>query len=352
MRAERRGWNTFLLYAASIHFSLVYTLNTRPFLNLAGFEAGTERSPFQYRALTAWILAAADRYVVVPPTLERHLPPRMSQPSTFALFAIVLVSLLAAVYATRYALQHLTGDATLSRWGALLVIAMSYFHYVLDFGHPCCTPFQLPYDLPSMAFFAVAIALIITGRIALLYLCFAAACLNRESSLFLILIFLLYHSAPAGNLPTQRTSWRIGLHAAGLFAIWAGIRIFLHRLYPLAYVPSGQFHGFEIHVIDNLGYLLRPYYWPSYLSMFGFSWIYLYAHWRQVPHPGIRRALWIGPIVLVAMYLVGVLSEIRIFGELISLFTIALVLLWQSQSRLKPGASRDFRIGIMPLPPA
>jgi hypothetical protein len=340
MKEEYRGWNRFLLYAASVHFALVYTLNTRPFLDIAAFESGRERSPFQYRALTAWILAAADRSIHIPAAIQTRLPPRMSQPNTFALFALVVLSMLAAVYATRHALNYLTGRPALSRWGALLVIAMSYFHYILDFGHPCCTPFQLPYDLPSMAFFAVAIALIVTGRTALLYLCFAVSCLNRESSLFLILIFALYHSATvvASSGKPRGLRW-IGLHSASLFIVWFAIRALLHHLYPLAAVPGAQVHGFEIHVVDNIGYLLRPYYWASYLSMFAFSWIFLYANWRYVPHPGIRRALWIGPIVLIAMYIVGVLSEIRIFGELISLFTIALVLLLATRFRVIPSQS-------------
>jgi hypothetical protein len=334
MKEERRGWNTFLLLAASVHFALVYTLNTRPFLNLRAFESGTEASPFQYRVLTAWILRAADRYIHIPGMLERHLPSRMSEPNVFALFGIAFLSLIIAVYATRYALQYVTGNSALSRWGALLVICMSYFHYVLEFGHPCCVPLQLPYDLPSMAFFAVAVSLIVTDRIGWLYLCFILACLNRESSLFLILIFVLYESAfMDAKTPARKSALWIGLNALALLAIWIGIRVLLHHLYPLAQAPvtTARFAGFEIHIFDNIGYLLRPYYWASYLSMFSFTWIYLYAHWRDVPHAGIRRSLWIGPIFLVAMCIVGVLSEIRIFGELIGLFTIAFVLLLQDR---------------------
>jgi hypothetical protein len=336
MKDRYRRWNIFILYASSAHFALVYTLNTRPFLDLSAFEAGRERSPFQYRALTAWILAAADRYIHIPSALHRHLPSSMSEPSTFTIFAIAFVSLIVAVYATVHSLRYLTGDDTLSRWGALLVICMAYFHYVLEFGHPCCTPLQVPYDLPSVAFFAVAIYLIIADRMVLLYLCFAASCLNRESSLFLIAIFILYRSASAEDrFPGSKSVGWIGIHACALLFLWLCIRTLLHHLYPLAAIPEGLVYGFEIHVWDNVGYLLRPYYWTSYLSMFCFSWIYIYAHWRQVPHAGIRSALWIGPIVLLAMYVVGVLSEVRIFGELISLFTIALVLLLRSQFRIE-----------------
>jgi hypothetical protein len=320
------GWNLFVLLAAAVHFSLVYTLNTSPFLNLSSFEAGQERAPFQYRALTAWIMALADRFIHLPHSIQAHLPPRLNQVHSFVLLGIVFFSIVVAVYATRYSMEHLTRDTQTSRWWALLVIFMSYFHYVMDFGHPCCTPFQLPYDLPSMAFFAAGIFLIITDRMPLFYLCFILATLNRESTVFLVVIYILYKSA-MGVSPQLDRLRRVLPHVVALAAIWIAIRIFLHHMYPAAQMGGNHVGSFEIHVVDNIGYLLRPYYWASYLSMFGFSWLYIYANWGKISHPGIRRALLIGPLMLLAMYIVGVLSEIRIFGEIISLFAIALMLL-------------------------
>ncbi len=253
----------------------------------------------------------------------------MNEVHSFVLLGLVFLSLLAAVYATRCSLERLTGDTVTSRWWALLVIFMAYFHYLLDFGHPCCTPFLLPYDLPSMAFFAIAISLFIAGRMPLFYLCFAIGSLNRESTLFLVPMYMLYASASVTPDARKRALRSIAVHSLGLTVLWLAIRAYLHHLYPAATMVQQHTHigTFEIHVVDNIGYLLRPYYWASYLSMFGFSWIYLYAHWKDVPNRGIRRAMWIGPMMLAAMYIVGVLSEIRIFGELISLFAIALTLL-------------------------
>lgn len=329
LQRRLRGWNTFICIAASFHFALAYTLNTSPFLDIPSFEAGRERRPFQYRALTAWVMGGVDRFIRFPLALQHRLPPRMSAPDSFALLCIVFISLLIGVYATRQTLVRLTGDTSASRWWSLLVIFMAYFHYLLDFGHPCCTPFQLPYDLPSMAFFAVGISLIVARRTLLLYVLLFFAMLNRESAVFLIGIFVLYEWGLQDK--KELVVRRIFPHALLMFLMCLILMHGLHRLYPLA-IAQGTIGGsFEIHVVDNIGYLLRPYYWASYLSMFGFSWIYLYRHWHSVPHPGIRYAMWIGPIMLVAMYIVGVLSEIRIFGELISLLVIALALLLNRQ---------------------
>ncbi len=298
-------------------------------LYLPAFETGRERAPFQYRALTAWIYAAADRSVHIPPALAAHLPPSMSQVSAFVTLLLSFASLVVAIYAVRFALERLTnGDALWSRWGALLVVFMAYFHYLLEFGHPCCTPMQLPYDLPSLAFFAVAVALIVRDRMLWLYPVFVLATLNRESTLFLIILFVLYRSAELSPAELKSTgALRTGAHVAALTLVWLGVRVFLHHWFHPPAAPGMQVSGFEIHIFDNIGYLLHPYYWTSFLSLFGFTWIFLYAHWREVPDAGIRRMLWIGPIYLAAMYIVGVLSEIRIFGELIPVFVIAFTLL-------------------------
>ena len=69
---QARGWNRFLWIAGSAHFALVYALNTRPMLNLAWFTEGRERVPFQYRALTAWVLLLANKLVVIPDALARR----------------------------------------------------------------------------------------------------------------------------------------------------------------------------------------------------------------------------------------------------------------------------------------
>lgn len=331
-----KQWNTFLLLAGATHFALVYTLNTRPMLDLPAFEAGVERAPFQYRALTAWIFRAADAHLHIPSVLAPHLPPSMSQVHDFVTLVLAFFSLVTAVLAVRFSLERLTShDEAWSRWGSLFVLFMGYYHYLLEFGHPCCTPMQLPYDLPSVAFFAVCLALIIADRMAWLYPVFALATCNRESTVFLIAMLWLYRSAHLGSSGWRRIrALRTYAHMLGLAVVWVAVRIALHRMYhPPVLEP--EVAGFEIHVVDNLGYLIRPYYWASFLSLFGFTWLFLYTRWRDVPNAGVRRLLWIGPIYLIAMYVVGVLSEIRIFGELIPVYAIAFTLLlrafWQAR---------------------
>jgi hypothetical protein len=334
-----KRWNTYLLLAASAHSALVYTLNTRPMLSLPAFEAGTEHTPFQYRALTAWIYAAADHLLRLPPALAAHLPPRMNSVDPFVTLLLSFASLVTAVLAVRVALLHLTkGNEAWSRWGSLLVLPMGYFHYLFEFGHPCCTPLQLPYDLPSVAFFAACLALILTDHLFWLYPVFALATLNRESTIFLVIMLWLYRTPGKAPRPHPGYARATYAHMGGLTVLWFALRALLHHVYHPGPPMSSTFHGFEIHVVDNLGYLLRPYYWTSFLSLFGFTWIFIYAHWREVPNAGIRRMLWIGPVYLAAMYIVGVLSEIRIFGELIPVYAIAFTLLLQALLRDRPAA--------------
>ena len=322
-------WNRFLLIGASIHFAIAYLVNTSPFLNLDAFAAGLERAPFQYRALTAWLLLFGQHLLHIPERFALYLPLRLRTPNTFTLLTLVFGSLLLGTYATRKSLEILTGDIHSSRWWALLVIFMSYFHYLLDFGHPCCTPFQLPYDLPSMAFFAVSLWALVAGRTPLFYVSFAVATLNRESSLFLILIFLLYQSVGVRNIRSPGLGRLVG-HAFGLVALWLVIFTFLHHLYAPPPMEGPHIGYFGLHIFDNLVYLARPYYWASYLSIFGFTWLFTFSKALQIPHAGIRRALLATPVCVACLYVVGVFSEIRIFGELISLHVIAFALLMQA----------------------
>ena len=263
IRWER--WNTYLLLAGSAHFALFYTLNTRPMLNLPAFEVGQERAPFQYRVLTALLYRLADRTLHIPSALAAHLPPSMGAVHNFVTLIVAFVSLVAAAVATRFALERLTGNAAWSRWGALLVLPMGYYHYLLEFGHPCCTPMQLPYDLPSLAFFAMALSLIIAGRVAWLYLVFAIASINRESTLFLIVLFALWCSASIDlRRWRSRPSFWMVAHVIGLGAVWLTIQVLLKRWIHPPPALGVQVAGFELHVLDNLGYLFRPYYWTSF----------------------------------------------------------------------------------------
>jgi hypothetical protein len=329
---KARGWNRFLWIAGSAHFALFYTLNTRPMLDIALFTTGRERIPFQYRALTAGVFFLVDKLLVFPAALQRRLPPSLSRPDEFAMLGIAFAAMLVAVYATRKALEKLTDDSEQSRWWALLVIFMAYFHYLLEFGHPCCTPLQLPYDLPSVAFFALGMWAITTEIDWVLYPPVLVAVINRESVVFLVGIYFLYSLGMWRDGVRSRERFvRAAAHALALTALCLATMTWLHHVFSHATPQFATMGPFENHVVDNIGYLLRPYYWTSYLSLFGFSWLYVYANWRRVPHAGIRWALGIGPIMLAAMYVVGVLSEIRIFGELICLFVLALALLLRSQ---------------------
>jgi hypothetical protein len=162
----------------------------------------------------------------------------------------------------------------------------------------------------------------------LLYPLLFVATLNRESSVFLVAIYFLYEVGMARDVARARQVLRAPLlHSVAMLAVCLLTLVAVHRLFPHAQPGLGTLGPFENHSLDNFRLVLRPYYWASYLSMFGFSWMYVYANWRRVPQAGIRYALAAGPLMLAAMWVVGVLSEIRIFGELISLFTVALALL-------------------------
>ena len=81
---------------------------------------------------------------------------------------------------------------------------------------------------------------------------------------------------------------------------------------------------FNHHRHQHLEFLVKPQHWPAFARIFGFSLpVVLVCHrWLQPNY--LRRELMVVALWFVLMLFVGVLIEIRIFGELISYMSVAL----------------------------
>ncbi len=68
----------------------------------------------------------------------------------------------------------------------------------------------------------------------------------------------------------------------------------------------------------NVALLLdRPSSIAAALSTWAFLWIPVIARYDRIQHPGLRRTLWLVPMVVAAMTVVGVVTETRIYAELL-----------------------------------
>jgi hypothetical protein len=313
---------TFLaaLILVASHFSLAYISEAAPFLSLRAFAAGLAPQPFQERALTAWVLRGANRFdsPQFEAALHRLLPAMGDafNETTLVLLIIAWISMAASIVITRETLLKLTGDALFSSWAAFLVPYMAYFTYILNFG----PHFLLPYDLPSLFFFCAGLYLLVMRRPLLLVPLIAVATLNRETSLFLIVFYVVFELSRPGE---HRRRLAVLGYAAGMLAAWIAMRLVVLHLYGHNPVAAASRIA-DLKLWQNLGFLVKPQHWPAFASIFGFTLPIVVVYRRYLEPSFLRRGLIVVALWFALMLFVGVLIEIRIFGELISYMSVAL----------------------------
>jgi hypothetical protein len=301
------------------HFSLAYIADTTSFLSLPRFAAGMERQPFQERALTAWLLRGVLRFDG-PVAEERihHLLPALGSSFTLASMTLLLLcwaSMAGAILLTRLSVLRLTSDHTFSLCAAFLPPYMAYFTYILYYG----PHFLLPYDLPALFFFCLGMYLILCGRSAALVPLMAVATLNRETAIFLAVFYVLFRWDSGAS---RRRRIEICLWASAMALTWVAMRAIVLGLY--GHNPhEGRLGSAQLHLWQNLGFLFKPQHWPALLSTFGFALPLVLVRARLIRPAGLRRGLIAVGLWFTLMLVVGVVIEIRIYGELISYVALA-----------------------------
>jgi hypothetical protein len=177
---------------------------------------------------------------------------------------------------------------------------------------------NLPYDLPSQAFFAAGLLCIYSRRFWFLLLIIAIGTFNRETTLFLIIIYVIDLFAAGDSLSISQLPW---LRIALLSSIWIAIKLYLGHLYT-ANDATDSFLRLGVNA-----HLLIPDNYPQILTACGFLLPVVWIFRRGIPDRRLAAWIYILPIWVGVMIFYGVLNESRIFGELCSLVAVAGVLL-------------------------
>jgi hypothetical protein len=258
--------------------------------------AGTGGTPYQYRALIPWMVRAAVEAKAVAPQHERIV---------FAAFEGVTLLSIGLVFRRLLSL-FITGDA-LTAALALTVYAVLPFNY---FNGPF-----FPYDTPSALFFMIGLILIHEQRWRWFYPVFALATLNRETSIFLAVVTVLV-------LAGRYSNRAVAMLAGSQLAIWVIIKAVLWLLYQ--HNPGTAFRFFDFQLRVNVFTVLEaPIKSLATLSTWGCLWIWVLVWLSRIRHDFLTRALWVVPVFLAGMMLVGFLPEIRIYGEMLPLILVA-----------------------------
>lgn len=303
------------------------------YTNLPRFELGQERMPFQGRLLMEWPLRWAHQSHWVGAFaawlsgmhlwLPRGVLPEDPVEFTIDFAAVIIAGLVARDLYLFHSKQRRLGAYAYPFF--LVMVAVSYCMEANHF-------FRFFYDLPSLGLFALGFYLIYRRRnIALFALLFVIATINRETSLFLLLFFVLSYCVVDDQVVWKRAlSWRVGATTALLAAFWLAWHVWVTRHF--AGSPSESAH----HVVVNISFLIWPFCWPQVFGVAAYTLPILLFFRTKTRNTELRLWGWaVLPWAMFMMYF-GVLSEIRIFGELIPLFVCMGVLL--AEERLFPAA--------------
>ena len=329
---------TLLQILVVVHFSVAYIDGTTSWISLPKYVAGTERLPFQFRALTAWTMQAAVHLPGIA-MLAHHASKKMADPLMITWAGLVMLSTVWILHSARQAAATIFKDPLLTKILALTFMIPLYIDYeALANGYRL----SYAYDLPSLALFNACVVAILRGLRLRMLVLFALATLSRETSVYLIPIFLLYAWIDARGCLKPRflpdLPW-----AAAMVVIWILTKRGLVILYggnPLeshtGHLP-GPVPGMEFQLYPNLAALINPLQWPDLLSPVGWLWLPVFGFWRGVDDKRLRIAIAVGtPAVAVIMLFVGRIAEPRVFGELTIFYWLAALTLVRGMWRTLP----------------
>lgn len=310
-----------LYLCATLQFVRYYCQSTIFYLNMQAYLSGHERLPFQERVLPILFI----RPMMQSHWIASHLvhPTGIYTAERGPFYLLSLISLIVAGVFVQKLYNRLSTTHTLS----FLVYPLFLFAVMWSYSIHNEVNFSYPYDFLGIAFFVAGLYCIYTRRFLAVFLLVAIGTFNRETTLFLIGIYLLdaatIDSAEPGSHPKKRFSFtRLPLmRVAALLFTWIVIKLALAH-----YFMHNDNSENGVRLLYNLGQL-RPRLLPALLNICGYM-LPIVILFRKKLYP-IRFAnyLYIFPVWVAVMFYTGMIVETRVYGELCSFTAIALVLI-------------------------
>ena len=306
------AWIVYTL--ATIQLVWAYHSRVPPYLHLDRYENGLEVTPCQTRVLMMWLLRWAHHnpsLIHLADLVSRFTPIYRSHitPETFILAITDTAGIVLAGWVATRIYNAASERCLLNAYVYPLVLVFCAISYVLV----SLQPRSFYYDLPSLGFFAVGLYLIYFRKHPLWFATlFVVATLNRETTLVLLLFFVLAAITESGKVDWRRCYAPRTLAAVAPLAIyWIAWHMEVNRLYTgnhAAWIPA--------HKI-NLVLLAWPPAWPQLFAAGGYSIFPILLYRKLVKDATLRLWLWTLPAWFGIMFLYGIVVESRLFGELI-----------------------------------
>ncbi len=310
------------------------------------YLSGGERLPFQERILPIFLMWPINHSAF----LMRHLAhpkggfdaPSAATTETIAFYLVALVSFSIASFLVYRLYCALTTTGTLSVLVFPAFMVLTLWTYVVHID----ANFSYPYDMPSLAFFAGGLLAIYTRRFLPLLAIMFVGTMNRETTLFLIGIFVFdAMSRDSPDVDMQHVAGRLSLRerfsldqvpwlrAAALLVVWLVVKLTIHHHF--AHNPNSE--NF-VRLRENFG-RMKPRLVPTMLNVCGYVLPVVVLMRRRLHPARFANYLYILPVWVAVMFYTGVILETRVYGELCSFTAIAAVLLLEDHVARRNGAS-------------
>lgn len=328
-RAGIAGWliswyPRAMLIVASIWFARAYSTDRPPYINLIRYAAGQERLPFQARDLMRWpMLAASHSAFLQHFTSTRAL---LRSPEFMVMDVVAAISLMLAGWSAVKLYKLALPAAPVPELPFAVLIVICYFDFVLG------VPFSFPYDLPSTAFLGWGTYFAMRQRFFALLPIFLFGTWNRETTLFLIGVVLVVAACRSGRLSFGNLRGRDWLEAVVLLIIWGAVVAAQKHHY------AGNQSEAGARISGNLRHLLDPQLWPNILSASAFLLPYVYFNRGKIAFAPVRYSMLLLPFWVLLLLSVGQILELRIYGDISVLVSVAasLILVQAIRSRGEP----------------
>ncbi len=349
-QSDRRvGLALLLNGAATLHFVWFYLSLVRCYLKLESYESGLAATPYQYRLLLMLPLrwahtSAACQSIAAALTSMRPWFPLGVRPENIVEFPLDVASVILAGSVARKIYSSASPTGLLTPLVYPLTLLMVAATYAFGTMHRL----RFLYDLPSLGFFAAGLYLLYFRKPRWQFaLLFCVATLNRETTLFLLGLFVLTRwkdtsHARARNAGTEprsrrRQAFRLPFSdiaiTASLLTVWV-----LWHLWVVQHFAGNPTESWS-RLRLNFWILAVPASWLQLLSCFAFCGPVLLAYRRHLQDPTLRLWLWVVPVWILCMLHYGLFIETRIFGELIPIVACSVALVTERLLLHRVGAT-------------
>ena len=319
----------FLYGCAVVQFIRFYVVSTYFYLNMPRYLSGGERLPFQERVLPIFLMWPINHSSFLMQHVAHNkgdvYTPSAATPETLAFYILSLVSFsLASFFVYRlYRAVSPTGLLAVLVLPTFMVLTLWTYVVHIDANY------SFPYDMPSVAFFAGGLLAIYTRRFWPLLAVMFFGTMNRETTLFLIGIYVLDAATRIAWRSDESTDIQPRFHfadvpwlkAATLFTVWLAVKLIIHH----HFAHNDNSENF-VRLRSNLG-RFRPRLWPTLFNICGYILPIVVLLRRRILPLRFQSYIYIFPGWFAVMLWTGVILESRIYGELCSYIAIASVLL-------------------------